>query len=179
MTCHGRYNILSTLICAPQESKEMLREGAGLLQQHDKNLFGKKFREHLILSAKSKKQSTELICDKGKKKQKPFQYDPSETPRRSSRVPQKFFLKMNSSGTARQQQSFGGYQQGSGSNRQGKNKKSETLFNMSFPHVIPTSELENVHPLIRKLFSAREVSKLPLAERLKHFVETWKILTKD
>ena len=83
---------------------------------------------------------------------------------------------MNSSGTARQQQSFGGYQQGSGSNRQGKNKKSETL---SFPHVIPTSELENVHPLIRKLFSAREVSKLPLAERLKHFVETWKILTKD
>ena len=50
---------------------------------------------------------------------------------------------------------------------------------MSFPHVIPTSELENIHPLIRKLFSGKEVAKLPLARRLKHFAETWKILTKD
>ena len=50
---------------------------------------------------------------------------------------------------------------------------------MSFPYVISTSELENVHPLIRKLFSAREVPKLQLAGRFKYFVETWKILTKN
>ena len=50
---------------------------------------------------------------------------------------------------------------------------------MSLPHVIPTSKLENIHPVIRKLFSAKEVPKLPLVGRLKHFVKTWKILTKD
>ena len=47
---------------------------------------------------------------------------------------------------------------------------------MSLAHVIPTGELENAHPLIGKLISAREVPKLPLP-KLKHFLETWKILT--
>ena len=42
---------------------------------------------------------------------------------------------------------------------------------MSLSHVIPTGELETAHPLIGKLISAREVPKL------KHFLETWKILT--
>ena len=72
MIYQKRYSILSTLKCAPQQSKEMLREEADLLQQQDKNLFGKKFREHRISSAKSKKQTIKLFCDKGKKKQKPF-----------------------------------------------------------------------------------------------------------
>ena len=53
-----------------------------------------------------------------------------------------------------------------------KVNKKETLLKMSFSQVIPTSKLENVHPLIRKLFSAREVPKLSFAGRLKHFVET-------
>ena len=88
-------------------------------------------------------------------------------------MPQKFLLKENSSGTVRQQQSFGGYQQNSVSNKQAKKtqNKKETLFNMSLSHVIPTGELENAHPLIGKLFSAREVPKLPLP-KLKHFLET-------
>ena len=52
ITYHRRYNILSPLNCAPEQSKEMLREEADLLQQQEKNLFCKKFREHLISSAK-------------------------------------------------------------------------------------------------------------------------------
>ena len=48
MTYHRRYNILFTSNFAPQESKEMLREEADLLKQQDKNLFIKKFSEHLI-----------------------------------------------------------------------------------------------------------------------------------
>ena len=48
MTYHRRCNILFTLNFAPQQSKEMLREEADLLQQQDKNLFIKKFSEHLI-----------------------------------------------------------------------------------------------------------------------------------
>ena len=60
-----------------------------------------------------------------------------------------------------------------------KTNKKENFFNMSFSHKIPWSELENVQPMLRKLFSAREISRLPLAERLKHFAETWKILTEN
>ena len=45
----------------------MLREDAYLLQQQGKNLFGKKFREHLITSAKSNKHIIELFYDKDKK----------------------------------------------------------------------------------------------------------------
>ena len=36
-----------------------------------------------------------------------------------------------------------------------KTTKKEDFFNMSLPHVIPTSELEDFYPLIRKLFPAR------------------------
>ena len=55
ITYFRRYNILAALNCPAQHSKEMLREEADLLQRHDRNLFGKKFSEHLVASAKSKK----------------------------------------------------------------------------------------------------------------------------
>ena len=47
MTYIRRFNILSALNCAPQQSKEMLREKVDIFQQQDKNLFGKKFRKNL------------------------------------------------------------------------------------------------------------------------------------
>ena len=147
MTYQKRYNILSTLKCAPQQSKEILREEADLLQQQDKNLFGKKFRECRISSAKSKKQTIKLFCDKDKKKQKPFWYDPSETPKKSSGGPQKLFLKNNSSGAAGSNEVSVNLNTGAAATDKVKTNKKETLFNISFPHVIPTSELENVHPL--------------------------------
>ena len=87
MTYHRRYNIFSTLNCAPRQSKEMLREEADLLPQQDKNLFGKSFREHVIMSTKSKKPTIKFFCDKSKKKQTSFQYGSSETPRRNSGGP--------------------------------------------------------------------------------------------
>ena len=58
-----------------------------------------------------------------------------------------------------------------------RNKK-ETLFNTLSPNLIPITGLENVHSWIKKLFSAKGVPKFLLVERLKHFLETWKILTK-
>ena len=84
ITYFGRYNILAALNCSAQQSKEMLREEADLLQPHDRNLFGKKFSEHLVASAKSKRQAIEIFAKKGKKKQKLFRNTPSEAPRRSS-----------------------------------------------------------------------------------------------
>ena len=55
--------------------------------------------------------------------------------------------------------------------------KKETFFSTLLPHVILMSELINVHPWIRNLFSVRKVQKLSLAGRLKRFLETCKILT--
>ena len=72
ITYFRRYNILAALNCPAQQSKEMLREEVDLLQWHDRNLFGKKFSEHLLASAKSKKQVIEIFAEKGKKKQSPF-----------------------------------------------------------------------------------------------------------
>ena len=88
-----RYNLLAALNYPSQQSKEMLREEADLLQRHGKNLFGKKFSEHLVASAKSKKQVIEIFAEKGKEKQKPFRNSHSEAPRSSSGgLHLKFFL---------------------------------------------------------------------------------------
>ena len=50
---------------------------------------------------------------------------------------------------------------------------------MLFSPIIPIEDLRNVHPWVKSLFSARKVANLPLAGRLKHFLEAWEILTKD
>ena len=50
---------------------------------------------------------------------------------------------------------------------------------MLFSPIIPIEDLRNVHPWVKSLFSARKVPNLPLAGRLKHFLEAWEILTKD
>ena len=52
ITYFRSYNILTPLNCPAQQSKEKLKEETDLLQCHDKNLFGKKFSEHLVASAK-------------------------------------------------------------------------------------------------------------------------------
>ena len=84
ITYFRRYNILAALNCPKQQSKETLREEEDFLLRHDRNLFGKKFSEHLMASAKLKKQAIEIFAEKGKKKQKPFRNTASEGPRRSS-----------------------------------------------------------------------------------------------
>ena len=162
LTYQRRFHILTALNCSPQQAKEMLREKSDLFQQEDKSLFGKKFNEHLISSAKSKKQTIELFCDKGnKRKQKPFQYSPSEAPRRSSGGRQKILLKKNSSGQARQQhyggyQTSSSYQQNSSFNRQGKRKQNGNLVQ----HVISTC---NSHQRVKKRTS--DSKKIILCKR--------------
>ena len=77
---HRRLNILQCLTDSQSQAKEMLREKAELLQKHDINLLGKKFRKHIISSTKSKKTAIEAFSKNFKKRKyadKPF----SETPR--------------------------------------------------------------------------------------------------
>ena len=66
--------------------KTMLKEKAALLQKHDSELFGKKFRNHTAGTIKSKRETRETFTDS----KKPFPWSPSYPPRRSER--QKVFL---------------------------------------------------------------------------------------
>ena len=52
ITYFRRYNILAALNYPVQQSKEMLREEADLLQRHDRNLFGKKLSKRFVAAAK-------------------------------------------------------------------------------------------------------------------------------
>ena len=107
MTYHRRYSILSAQICAPQQSKEMLREEVELFQQQDRNLFGKKFSKNLgstlFRQPSHTSKPSDCFLKRVGKKQKLFPYGPSETPRTSPGRMQKFFLKKNSLGKVRQQ----------------------------------------------------------------------------
>ena len=67
ITYFRRYNILSAPSCPAQQSKEMLKEEADLLQQHDRDLFGEKFSEHLVDSAKSKSRLSKYLLKRARK----------------------------------------------------------------------------------------------------------------
>ena len=64
----------------------MLKEKASLLQKHDEHLFGKKFRNHIADTIKSKKQTNEIFVEH----KKPFSFSPSHAP--GTYEGQKFFL---------------------------------------------------------------------------------------
>ena len=49
----------------------------------------------------------------------------------------------------------------------------------SIPEISLKWEFENVHPLIKRLFSSNKVRNVPIAGRLKHFSKAWKKLTRD
>ena len=79
ITYHRRMNVMNNLM-NPAEVKSMLKEKASLLQQDDKNLFGKQFREHLTETIKAKKQSKEIFCELSTEKKRnsmPFRNGPS------------------------------------------------------------------------------------------------------
>ena len=67
ITYFRRYNILSAPSYPAQQSKEMLKEEADLLQQHDRDLFGEKFSEHLVDSAKSKSRLSKYLLKRARK----------------------------------------------------------------------------------------------------------------
>ena len=75
---YRRFYMLLALTNSPQESKQMPREDLGLLQKNDKNLFGKKFRENIWHTSKSKKQTSNT----SRKKYKSFHHGLPQTPRR-------------------------------------------------------------------------------------------------
>ena len=83
MTYHRRYNILLNIMNSPSDVKTMLREKATLLEKHDKDLFGKKFRNHITETVKSRNKTREVLNSLSDAKKKPFSKGPSHSQRRS------------------------------------------------------------------------------------------------
>ena len=68
------------------QAKTMLKEKTALLQKHDSELFGKKFKNHIADTIKSKRETREIFTDS----KKPLPRSPLYPPRRSEG--QKIFL---------------------------------------------------------------------------------------
>ena len=56
----------------------MLKETAALLQKHDTELSGKKLRNHIVDTIKSKREAREIFTDS----KKPYPWRPSYPPRK-------------------------------------------------------------------------------------------------
>ena len=162
-------NILAALNCPAQQSKEMWREEADLLQRHDRNLFGKKFTEHLVASAISKKKAIEIFAEKDKK-QKPFRNGPSEAPRRSSGGQHSKFFIDKRYGKSRQKIFDSNYHPAAGrsSGFQGKNEHKGNL-----QHVVSSynsnRRSEECSSMGKKLVLCKKSSKLATSRKVKIF----------
>ena len=63
ITYHRKLNFLGSVMKSQYQVKSILREKASLLQKHDEYLFGKKFRNHIADTIKSKKQTKEIFIE--------------------------------------------------------------------------------------------------------------------
>ena len=147
----------------------MIKEKAALLQKHDSELFGKKFRNCIVDTIKSKRETREIFKDS----KKPFPWSPSYLPRRSEGV--KSFSHQRRRIELRKIQerlaaSFINRHKQVNKDMVNIHSSSRTFFNMnSVPEISVKWELENVHPLMKRLFSSNKVPSVPIAGRLKHF----------
>ena len=69
-------NVLGCIMNSQYQVKTMLKEKVALVQKHDSELFGKKFRNHLADTIRSKRETREIITDS----KKPFPWSPSYPP---------------------------------------------------------------------------------------------------
>ena len=130
----------------------------------------KKFSEHLVASAKSKKQTIEIFAEEGKKKQKPFWNIPSEAPRSFGGQHSEFFLDKRY-GKSRQKIFDGNYHPATGRSIgfQGKNKHKGNLLR----HVVSTynsnRRSEECSSMGKKLVLCKNSYKLATSRKIKRF----------
>ena len=82
ITYHRRLNVLEWIMNSQYQVKTIIKEKAALLQKHDSELFGKKFRNYIVDTIKSKRETREIFKDS----KKPFPWSPSYLARRSEGV---------------------------------------------------------------------------------------------
>ena len=78
ITCRRRLNVLWSVMNSKYQVKSMLKEKASFLQKHNGYLFGKKFKNHIADTIKSKKQTKQIFIEH----KKPLSFRPSHAPRK-------------------------------------------------------------------------------------------------
>ena len=78
ITYHRMLNVSGSVVNSQYQVKSMLKEKELLLQKHGKYLFGKKFRNRIADTIKSKKQTKDIFLEH----RKPFSFSPSHAPRK-------------------------------------------------------------------------------------------------
>ena len=61
VTYHRQYNLLNNLMGSSNQAKKALWVKKDLLQKHDGNLLGKKFRNHIVEVTKTRKTTMEAF----------------------------------------------------------------------------------------------------------------------
>ena len=181
--------ILKTLIKDPKKAKNILKEKADLLQKGNQNLFGKKFKSHVVEIERSKKRTLEVFSGGN--------HSPPPAAKRLFRTGP-FRQALHRTATNRMVE---------GNFTTVKNRTIETditrnmvenkttngavmsqvskvldqeqgpLFR-KFSELIPGEFLTNVRPLVKNLFTGK-IPNLQLAGRLAHFIKNWEKLTQD
>ena len=73
ITYYRRLKVLGYIMNSQYQVKTMLKEKSALLQEHDSDLFGKKFRCHIADTIKSKRETREIFTES----RKSFPWSPS------------------------------------------------------------------------------------------------------
>ena len=130
-------------------------EDSELLQKNDKNLFGKKFRENIWHTSKSKKQTLEMLSNTSRTKYKPFA---TPFPRHRKGVSEGNNNKNVFSGKERRhsiKKNDTIIATKSAMDTDMVNINQETLFNnVKLPYVVLVEDLKQIHPYIKSLFCA-------------------------
>ena len=172
ITYHRRLNVLGSVMNSQYQVKSMLKEKASLLQKHDEYLFGKKFRNHIADTIKSKKQTKEIFIEH----KKPFSFSPSHAPRKCEG--QKFFLTKTGSkkfhnGNQQQQQQRHTYygQTGSQQQRYGRcNYSTANLLQHGFKSRITNSVgIKKGSPINKKIILVNKYSRRSISRKIETF----------
>ena len=164
ITYHRRLNVLGSVMNSQYQVKSMLKGKTSLLQKHDEYLFGKKFRNHIADSIKSKKQTKETFIEH----KKPFSFSPSHATRKCEG--QKFFLAKAGSKNSIMVTNNNNSNAIPTTDRQGVSNRDmvgittqqQTFFSMDLNPEKPIQwESTKVDPLIKRLLLSKSIPGVP------------------
>jgi len=157
----------------------MLKDKAETLSKSKSLLFGNEFRDHIVDSSKAKRKSIEAFHLSSPAKE-PFREGPSSSNFKTA------FRSSNAPNYHSQKGSFGGlFKRNRGQRISAKEnkwllKESPPFCNTKeLPQLMNLEELTQVHETVRNLFAHLEIQEMPLAGRLRHFLQACEILTQD
>ena len=146
-----------------------------------RSCLAKSLANTLWFQQSQKNTSSNYLSERARKKQHPFQNTPSKTPRRSSGGQHLNFFLDKRFGKSKQKLFYGNYRPATGRSSwfQGKNKRKENLVQYFFSTHNSFRRSDEYSSMGKQLVFCNNIPNLPIAGRLRYFLEVWEILTKD